>query len=142
MTATAVKGDTVWVGGDEGLAYTIDSPAQSFGSSWKILRTYVPVQTSGKTYSYPLPFSPAAEVVRIHYSTSEKTLPVTIRIFDFAMTPVKTLLRGATRIGSVEHDEIWDGRDDRGRRVSNGIYFYRVEIEGSDPQWGKIFVLQ
>jgi hypothetical protein len=35
---------------------------------------------------------------------------------------------------------IW--RDDRGRRVSNGIYFYRIEIEGSDPQWGKIFVLQ
>ena len=142
MTATAAKGDTAWVGGDEGLAYTIDSPAQPFGFSWRVLRTYVPVQASGKTYSYPLPFSPAAEVVRIHFSTAGNTLPVTIRIFDFAMSPVKTLLRGATRIGSVEHDEIWDGRDDRGRRVSNGVYFYRVEIEGSDPQWGKIFVLQ
>ncbi|MCX6142009.1 MAG: hypothetical protein NTZ35_02195 [Ignavibacteriales bacterium] len=142
ITGTAVKGDTVWVGGDEGLAFTFDSPAQSFGSSWRVLRTYVPVQASGKSYSYPLPFSPAAEVVRIHYSTSEKTLPVTIRIFDFAMAPVKILLRGATRIGSVEHDEIWDGRDDLGRRVSNGVYFYRIEIEDSDPQWGKIFVLQ
>lgn len=142
VTGTAAKGDTVWVGGDDGLAYTIDSPAQSFGSSWRVLRTYVPVQASGKTYSYPLPFSPASEVVRIHYSTSGKTVPVTIRIFDFAMAPVKTLLRGATRVGSVEHDEIWDGRDDRGRRVSNGVYFYRVEIQESDPQWGKIFVLQ
>ena len=142
LTGTAAKGDTVWVGGEDGLAYTIDSPTQPFGSSWKVLRTYVPVQASGKTYSFPLPFSPAAEVVRIHYSTSGKTLPVTIRIFDFAMAPVKILLRGATRIGSVEHDEIWDGRDDAGRRVSNGVYFYRVEIEDNDPQWGKIFVLQ
>lgn len=142
MTGTAVKGDTVWVGSDEGLAYTFDSQAQSFGSSWKVLRTYVPVQASGKTYSYPLPFSPAAEVVRIHFSTASRTSPVTIRIFDFAMAPVKTLLRGATRNGSVEHDETWDGRDDFGRRVSNGIYFYRIEIQDSDPQWGKIFVLQ
>ena len=142
VTGTAAKGDTVWVGGEDGLAYTIDSPTQSFGSSWKVFRTYTPVQASGKTYSYPLPFSPAAEVVRIHYSTSGKTSPVTIRVFDFAMTPVKTLLRGATRSGSIEHDEIWDGRDDFGRRVSNGAYFYTVEIENSDPQWGKIFVLQ
>jgi hypothetical protein len=142
VTGTAAKGDTVWVGGDDGLAYTIDSPSQLFGSVWKIFRTYVPVQASGKTYSYPLPFTPAADVVRIHYSTSGKTVPVTIRIFDFAMTPVKALLRGATRDGSVEHDEIWDGRDDSGRRVSNGVYFYRIEMENIDPQWGKIFVLQ
>jgi hypothetical protein len=142
MTGTAAKGDTVWVGGDDGLAYTIDSPGQSFGSSWRVLRTSTPVQSSGKTYSYPLPFSPASEVVRIHFSTSGKTVPVTIRIFDFAMTPVKILLRGAPRIGSVEHDEVWDGRDDFGRRVANGVYFYRVEIEDADPQWGKILVLQ
>jgi len=141
-TATAANGDTVWVGGDDGLAYTIDSPAQQFGSTWEVFRTYVPVQATSKTYSFPLPFSPASEVVRIHYSTSGKTMPVTIRIFDFAMAPVKTLLRGATRTGSVEHDEIWDGRDDLGRRVSNGVYFYRVELEDTDPQWGKIFVLQ
>jgi hypothetical protein len=142
ITATAVKGDTVWVGGDDGLAYTIDSPSQVFGATWNVLRTYVPVQASGKTYSFPLPFSPASEVVRIHYSTAGKTSQVTIRVFDFAMNPVKTLLRSATRSGSLEHDEIWDGRDDLGRRVSNGVYFYRVEIENTDPQWGKIFVLQ
>ena len=101
-----------------------------------------PVQASGTTYSYPLPFSPSSEVVRLHYSTSGRTVPVTIRIFDFAMQPVKTLLQNATRSGSIEHDEIWDGRDDRQRRVSNGIYFYRIEADGGEPQWGKIFVLQ
>ncbi|HTY35541.1 MAG TPA: hypothetical protein VMH23_00420 [Bacteroidota bacterium] len=140
--AVGTKGDTIWTGGPEGLAYTLDTPASPFGSTWKIFRTYQTVQASGQTYSYPLPFSPAAEVVRIHYSTAGKTSPVTIRIFDFAMVPVKTLIRNASRIGSVEHDEIWNGTDDRNRRVANGVYFYRVEIGDGESQWGKIFVLQ
>ncbi len=140
--AVGVRGDTVWAGGPEGLAYTRDTPSSPFGSSWKVFRTYQAVQSSGETYSYPLPFSPASESVRIHFSTSGKTVPVTIRIFDFAMQPVKTLLQDAVRSGSIEHDEIWDGRDDRGRRVANGVYFYQVEVNSDKAQWGKIFVLQ
>ena len=140
--AVGVRGDTVWTGGPEGLAYTIDSPSIPFGSAWKVFRTYQPVQSGGTTYSYPLPFSPTADVVRIHYSTAGKTIPVSIRIFDFAMQPVKTLLRDAPRTGQYEHDEIWNGLDDLNRRVTNGVYFYRIEMSGSEAQWGKILVLQ
>jgi len=138
----AARGDTVWIGGPEGLAYTLDSATEPFGKTWRIFRTYQPVQSTSKTYSYPLPFSPDDELVRIHYSTQGRTVPVTIRIFDFAMQPVKTLIRNASRSGTVEHDETWNGLDDLNRRVANGVYFYRVEIEGADPIWGKIFVLQ
>ncbi len=142
VDAIEVKGDTVWAGGPDGVAYTIDSNYELFGTRWKIFRTYDPLQNSARTYSYPLPFSPSNEVVRLHFSTQGRTAAVTIRIFDFAMQPVKTLLRNAVRSGSSEHDEIWNGRDDLDRRVANGIYFYRVEVEGSEPIWGKIFVLQ
>ncbi len=141
MYSVGVQGDTVWVGTSEGLAYTIDSPAQPFGTSWRVFRTYEPVGTTAKTYSYPLPFSPDDEVLRIHYGTQGKTVPVSIRIFDFGMQPVRTLIQGAQRSGSIEHDEIWNGRDDAGRLVSNGAYFYRVEFEGNEL-WGKILVLQ
>ena len=140
--AVEVKGDTIWIGGPDGVAYTIDSKSESFGSRWKVFRTYQPVQSSASTYSYPLPFSPANEVVRLHYSTQGRSVAVTIRIFNFAMQPVKTLLQNAMRSGSSELDEIWNGRDDANRRVTNGVYFYRIEIEGSEPIWGKIFVLQ
>jgi hypothetical protein len=135
-------GDTIWAGGPEGMAYTIDSPGVSFGRSWKIFRTYDPVGSSRSTYSFPAPFSPGDEVVRLHYSTSGQQGSVTIRIYDFAMAPVKTLLQNAERSQSIEHDEIWDGLDDYGRVVSNGVYFYRIEIGDSDPIWGKIFVVQ
>jgi len=140
--AVAAQGDTVWIGGPDGLAYTIDSAPEPFGTTWHVFRTYEPVANTAKTYSYPLPFSPANEVVRIHYGTQGQTVPVTVRIFDFGMQPVKTLIRNATRSGSQEHDEIWDGRNDLGRRVANGVYFYRVEVEGKEPMWGKILVLQ
>jgi len=140
--AAATKGDTLWISGSEGIAYTIDHPATPFGSTWKIFRTYEPVGSSSRTYAFPTPFSPDDEVVRIHYSTADKTVPVTIRIFDFAMIPTRTLIQNATRIGSIEHDEIWDGRDDFNRRVANGVYFYRIDIESTESIWGKIHVVQ
>ncbi|MGB2867173.1 MAG: hypothetical protein WBD36_01880 [Bacteroidota bacterium] len=140
----AAHGDTIWIGGPEGIAYTFDDASTPFGIQWNIFRTYEQVGSTGKTYSYPSPFSPDDEAVRIHYSNSgvASSSAVTIRIFDFAMQPVRTLIRNAPRSGATEFDEIWNGTNDHGGRVANGVYFYRVEVQGSDPAWGKIFVLQ
>lgn len=140
--AVAVKGDTVWAGGIDGLAYTLDSPWQPFGSRWRVFRTSQPVGRSSTTYSYPSPFSPDDEVVRIHYSTQGRNAAVTIRIFNFMMQPVRTLIQNAARSGAYEHDEIWNGRDDQDKRVANGVYFYVVEVDGLDPAWGKIYVVE
>lgn len=140
--AVAVKGDTVWIGGTDGMAYTLDSPTHMFGSSWRVFRTYQPVGLSSMTYSYPSPFSPDDEVVRIHYSTRGRNAAVTIRIFNFAMQPVRTLIQNASRSGAYEHDEIWNGRDDQNNRIANGVYFYVVEVEGLEPMWGKIFIVE
>jgi hypothetical protein len=142
LYAVATQGDTVWVGGPDGIASTVDSPLAPFGSTWRVFRTYTPVGRSNKTYSYPLPFSPTQGVVRIHYGLQGQSAPVTIRIFDFAMHPVRTLLRNASRPSSGELDEIWNGEDDKGRRVANGVYFYRIEIGGLGPVWGKILVVE
>ena len=146
LYGVATTGDTVWVVGPEGAAFTIDSPSNPFGSSWKIFRTYSPASSSpGKTYSFPTPFSPVTGVVRIHYAVDAFAAPaaVTIRIFDFGMLPVKTLIRNAPRSSSAEFDEIWDGRDDLGRGVANGVYFYHIQVSGTgQDEWGKIFVLR
>jgi hypothetical protein len=141
LYAVATKGDTVWVGGPEGAAYTVSSPTEPFGLRWKIFRAYQPVASAQTSYAYPTPFSPDDEPVRIRFSTGGSE-SVTIRIFDFAMQPVRTLLRNAPRLPEREYDEVWDGNDDNGRRVANGIYFYRIELGGTEPLWGKIFVLQ
>ncbi|MBI4428368.1 MAG: hypothetical protein HY562_04550 [Ignavibacteriales bacterium] len=140
--AVATLGDTVWVGGPEGIAFTVDRPGEPFGSEWKIFRTYRPIGSASTTYSYPSPFSPDDEVVRIHYAVPTAFSAVTIRIFDFAMQPVRTLIRNAQRAGGREYDEIWNGLDDTGKRVANGVYFYRVEVGNEEPIWGKILAIQ
>ncbi len=140
--AAGSEADLVWIAGPDGIAYTTDAPSSAFGANWKVFRTYIPVGSSPATYSYPLPFSPSQEMVRIHYGLQGADAPVTIRIFDFAMHPVKTLLRSAVRSSSTEHDEVWDGTDDQGRRVANGVYFYRIEIGNRSTVWGKIMAIQ
>lgn len=140
--SVGVIGDTVWIGTDDGLASTIDNSTNPFGTSWKIYRTYQQVGLFRTTYAYPNPFSPNFEVTRLHYGTSASSSNVTIDIFDFGMNPVRTIIRNAPRIGTAEYDEIWNGQDDSGRIVANGVYFYRVKIGSDEPFWGKIMVLR
>ncbi|MGD1044674.1 MAG: hypothetical protein ABR936_04990 [Bacteroidota bacterium] len=140
-----VKGDTVWYGGSEGIAYTLDSHTHQFGSEWHIFRTAEQVGTKNITYAFPNPFSPSNEPVRLHYSVSTDhsvTQEVSIRIFDFGMLPVRTLIQKASRMSGKEYDEIWDGKNDNRSIVTNGVYFYRVEIGDQSPMWGKILVLR
>ena len=136
------SGDNVWFGGNDGLASTLDNNNNPFGFTWKVLHASQPLSSNRTTYAYPNPFSPDDEVVRLHYSTENRTAKVTIRIFDFGMNLVRTVISNADRSGAPEFDEIWDGKDDNKRQVANGPYFYQVVIENGEPIWGKILVLQ
>lgn len=72
----------------------------------------------------PNPFNPSTV---IRYDAPEGR-GVTIKIFDAAGYLVRTLVDGERSTGSGA--ATWDGTDDRGRRVSTGIYFYRLEASG------------
>ena len=37
--------------------------------------------------------------------------------------------------------EVWDGRNDFGEMAANGVYFYRIDISGREPLWGKVMVV-
>jgi len=57
-----------------------------------------------------------------------KTGSVTLRVYDASGRVVKTLQNGRQERGN--YTVSWDGRDDRGRTVANGVYFYRVDAPG------------
>jgi photosystem II stability/assembly factor-like uncharacterized protein len=139
--SVGVIGDTVYAGGSDGMVRTMDNAAHPFGASWQVLRTYRHV-AAGSTYAYPNPFAPDDEAVRLHYATGGDPASVTLEIFDFGMNRVRTLIRDVQRGGGMEHDELWNGRDDENTLVANGVYFYRVIINGGEPSWGKVMVLQ
>ena len=146
--AAGVVSDTVYIGTNDGMASTVDNIVSSFGSSWRVFRTYQPVGTSNSTYAYPNPFSPGQQQVRIHYGAKTYTTggaslrSVNIDLFDFGMNRVRTLLHNAQRPTGSEFDELWNGSADDGKTVANGVYFYRVKIDDDEPIFGKIIVLQ
>lgn len=136
----ASRGDSVFLGSNDGLSFTPDNQLHPFGSEWHVARAYRPLTTVREVYAYPNPFSPDDEVLRIHYAAGDSPSRVTIRVFDFGMNLVRTVLQNAQRIGEL--DEIWDGRDDHHRQVANGTYFYHVVVNDGTPMWGKVMVLQ
>jgi len=136
-------GDTLYFGSADGLLQTTEL-GQPWIGKWRIYREITPLDLSSdlKTYAAPNPFSPDDEVTRIFYKTNKQTAKITIKIFDFGMNPVRTVIQNATRTGADELFTAWDGKNDNGSRVANGVYFYRVEVDDDDAVWGKILLLQ
>jgi hypothetical protein len=76
--------------------------------------------------NYPNPFN---ESTKIRFSLQQPGF-VSLQIFDLLGRKVRTLVSGHQTQG-VKY-AIWDGRDDYGKGVSSGIYFYRIEFENSN----------
>lgn len=70
--------------------------------------------------NFPNPFNPKTT---IRFSLPEAGL-TRVTIFDVAGRLVKTLL--SEELPAQRHEVTWEGRDDSGRSVSAGVYFYRV----------------
>jgi len=57
---------------------------------------------------------------------------VTLRIFDANGRLVRTLLNGICEGYPATSFSKWDGKDQNGRRVSSGIYYYRLTAAGQE----------
>ena len=85
--------------------------------------TSVPVRFSLGD-NYPNPFNP---VTKISFDLPVSSR-VMLKIYDVRGIQIRTLVSGVMPFGS--HTVTWNGTDDRGRAVSSGVYFYRIEAEG------------
>ncbi len=52
----------------------------------------------------------------------------TLKIYNILGQLVRTLVDEEKLPGRYE--VVWDGKDDRGKEVTSGVYFYRLETEG------------
>lgn len=74
--------------------------------------------------NYPNPFNPSTAIA---FSLPEQS-QVRLVVVDIAGRLVRTLSEGEVfTAGSHELD--WNGLDDKGRRMSSGVYFYRLETD-------------
>jgi len=143
--AAISSGDGLWVGTGNGLAKTMDN-----GLTWQVFQVFQPTGVEGapRTYAYPNPFSPSIHNqldgighVRFQYNTIAETR-VTLKIYDYAMEHVVTVVDAAPRPANNDLYETWDGRTGNGEFVANGVYFYRLELSGDGVYWGKLVVLK
>ncbi len=81
--------------------------------------------------NYPNPFTTHTRFYFEH-NQSNTTMKVVIQIFTVSGRLVKTLTRdeytGSFRFGPIE----WDGTDDSGGRLAQGVYVYRLKVRTSD----------
>jgi hypothetical protein len=145
FTSVAVIDGEVWAGNADGLVKAPKDVKVGEDTVWNVFRTSVPIGGKGseEAYAYPSPFSPVLStggVVRIHYKP-RKDGPVTIKIYDFAMNLVITL-RDEKSAAGIDQDREWDGKNDKGDIVANGVYFFKVEAPGGQTEWGKLVILK
>jgi len=90
------------------------------------LQPQAPTAVGGGRLAYgldanvPNPFNPSTT---IRYAVGG-TGAVTLRVYDVAGHLVRTLVDAQRSPGTYEAR--WDGRDERGRGVASGVYFYRL----------------
>ncbi|MDZ7376400.1 MAG: YCF48-related protein [candidate division KSB1 bacterium] len=85
-------------------------------------QTGVPGQFSLEQ-NYPNPFNPETTIRFSLPNASE----VKLEIFNMVGQRVRLLVNGQLTAGV--HAAKWDGKDDFGRLLSSGIYFYRIEAD-------------
>jgi hypothetical protein len=82
--------------------------------------------------NYPNPFNPQ--------TTISYQLPVfsrvTLKIYDTLGKDVRTLVNENKSAGY--HSVMWDGRDNSGRQVTSGIYFYKIAFNSNNQRMSKI----
>jgi len=73
--------------------------------------------------NYPNPFNPAT-VISYAVPLGGADRRISIKVYDIRGALVRVLVDGIKQPGS--HTVYWDGTDKTGRRVSSGIYLYRL----------------
>ena len=97
--------------------------------------------------NYPNPFNPettisfnlTAEGIGLRSTSPGQAENTEIIIYNIKGQKIKTLLNDKMDAGF--HKVIWDGRDSNGKRVSSGIYFYKLKT-GSYSTVKKMLLLQ
>lgn len=140
--------DSVLVGSIEIIP---DSLKSNFGilSPWHVVLFVSPETTpstggrleKGNVYIYPNPFNPQTETAVMRYSLL-RDAEINIKVYDVSNHLVRILLQNRQRHAGTEYAEPWDGRNDKGEIVANGVYFYVIESSSGERAVGKVAVLR
>ena len=133
----------IWIGTPDGVALSSDLQA----TNWEVFQAAHDVNS---VYAYPNPFSPFTHnqlgsdgYVRFNIGNIVNN-EVKLDIFNFAMEKVHSEVYNLNSYyGALK----WNGRDQLGNHVANGVYFIRLNYASSKNQspgdnWTKLIVVK
>ena len=95
------------------------------------------IPESALLYSnFPNPFNPETT---ISFSLPEAS-DVELSIYNIKGQKVRTLLAEEREMG--KHSVVWSGDDDTGKKVSSGVYFYQIAVNGEIERMNKCLLLK
>jgi hypothetical protein len=107
--------------------------AQAFGDVYPMTSGTVPLQNidlKDSFTNFPNPFLPETSPTRFTYWLTQNGT-VNLRIFSMTGTPVRKLITNESRSAGLHLSDSWDGRNDSGRMVLNGVYLAVLEVDAA-----------
>ncbi|MDA3812660.1 MAG: T9SS type A sorting domain-containing protein, partial [Candidatus Cloacimonetes bacterium] len=87
--------------------------------------------------NYPNPFNPTTT---ISFSVTQNSDFVNLEVYNIKGQKIKTLLDCYIDPGRSEM--IWNSKDDDGKGVSSGVYFYKLNVNGKTEKTKKMLLLR
>ncbi len=87
--------------------------------------------------NYPNPFNPKTTII---FFTAEDAENAELVIYNIKGQKVKTLVKNEFESG--KHSVIWYGKDNNGKSVASGIYFYKFDVNGKTKGVKKMLLLK
>ncbi len=85
--------------------------------------------------NYPNPFNSNTTINYQLSAIGGQRSAVSLKVYNILGQEVKTLVDERQPAGSYR--VLWDGRDNYGKEVSSGVYFYRLEVKGGSSEMTK-----
>jgi hypothetical protein len=86
------------------------------------------IESFDLSQNYPNPFNPLTAIrFKVEGEKLKAPIPTTLKVYNILGQKVRTLVDEPKTPGNYE--VVWDGKDDQGKEVSSGIYFYRLDTE-------------
>ena len=93
-------------------------------------------------FAFPNPFNLTRHnQVNIRYSLAHNA-QVTISIYDVSGFRVKTLAKQVSQLAHQQYSIQWDGTNEQGKPVANGVYYYKISSSEGEQAIGKILVIR
>ena len=81
--------------------------------------------------------NPVIHFTRIAFNLTESAM-VDLNVYNIKGQLVKTLYSGVTS----KHTVMWDGKDESGKELENGVYFYNMIVDGKVAETKKLILMK